>query len=100
MRGAKKSVSLFNYVLGIWIVLAIVIGLLGLAYWLYEEDPKGSKRFRSIRVGSYFTLDKRHSIVCQKVSRNYYSLRIGPGKNDRVRAPGGMPVYNVELPLE
>ena len=48
-----------------------VIGLVlfGLAYWLYGRAPKGSRRFGSVRIGSYFDLGNK-SVVCQKVSRS------------------------------
>ena len=88
--------SLFNYVLGFWIALAIVIGLIGVASWLGSR-AKRPRRFRSVRTGSYFALNKGNNpIVCEKVSRYYFKALSGPGKGDKVRASGGMSVYNVE----
>ena len=77
-------------------VIAVV--LFGLAYWLYDRAPKGSRRFGSVRVGSYFTLraSGNSAVVCQKVSRSRYTPLIGPEKRDRIPASGDMPVYNVE----
>lgn len=77
-------------------VIALV--LFGLAYWLYDKAPSGSRRFGSVRVGSYFTLrpSGNSAVVCQKVSRSRYTPLSGPGKRDRVRASRDLPVYNVE----
>jgi hypothetical protein len=82
------------------VLIATVIGLalLGLAYWLYDRAPTGSRRFGSVRVGSYFTLRASGNsiVVCRKVSRSRYTPLSGPGKRDRVRASRDLPVYNVE----
>jgi hypothetical protein len=77
-------------------VIALV--LFGLAYWLYDRAPKGSRRFASVRVGSFFTLrpSGNSAVVCQKVSHSLYTPLSGPGKRDRVRAARDLPVYNVE----
>ena len=77
-------------------VIALV--LFGLADWLYDRAPKGSRRFASVRVGSYFTLraSGNSAVLCQKVSRSRYTRLSGPGKRDRVRASRDLPVYNVE----
>jgi hypothetical protein len=96
MRGGKKSMSIFNYILAMWITLAIGIGLIGAAPWLGSR-AKGPWHFRSVRSGSYFALnDGNRPIVCQKVSRYYFMALSGPGKGDKVRASGGMSVYDVE----
>jgi hypothetical protein len=76
-------------------VIALV--LFGLAYWLYDRAPKGSRRFGSVRIGSYFDLGNK-SVVCQKVSRSEYAVLSGRGKGDRVRVSGSMLVHNVEAP--
>jgi hypothetical protein len=41
--------SVFNYILAMWITLAIGIGLIGAAPWL-SSRAKGPRHFRSVRT--------------------------------------------------
>lgn len=94
---AVQLVALFFAGLG---VASVIIAL---AYWLFENGPKGSKQFRSVRVGSYFTRSDSESsgtIVSQKTGKRYYTPLSGRDKHDKLRASGDMPCFNVELPVE
>jgi hypothetical protein len=45
MRGGKKSLSVFNYILAMWITLVIGFGLIGAAPWLGSR-AKGKEQNR------------------------------------------------------
>ena len=58
---------------------------------------KGQRRFRSLKIGTYFVLDESRSpVVCRKTSRFYYTPLSGPQSGTRVRASSNLPVFNVE----
>ncbi len=63
--------SVFNYILAMWITLAIGIGLIGAAPWL-SSRAKGPRHFRSVRT-VVFAL-KTGSLSFPKVTVTIYGL--------------------------
>jgi hypothetical protein len=82
-RADKEGRMTMFYLVSLFLAgTVIALVLFGLAYWLYDRAPKGSRRFGSVRVGSYFTLrpSGNSAVVCQKVSHSRYTPLSAPGK--------------------